>query len=837
MVVFLPFMLALLPQVLGKNLSVQCSLKEPTPIAHKYYQSGDLIIAGVMSQVFLLADTISFDKHPVEDIPEDYIYYYASGTYLASLELLSRRGRFIPNYKCDVENTPVAVIVGPNSDYCLNMANVLSMYKMPQLIYGSSPMVNNNIQTAFFHQMLPNGAHQYNGILHLLLHFNWIWIGVLSLNDDTGESFVQNILPMFAQRDICFEFIERFPKPTFSSELTEMVKEGFETGMAVMRSTANVVVVHGEIHTIMAMRMLPKVAEMEGIPMSMKTKVWIMTAQVDFTSFSFQRDWDINFLHGAVSFAIHSKDLLGFPEFLQMRKPTLEKEDGFIRLFWEMAFNCSLPHPSLDETARQLCTGEENLWTLPGSVFEMSMTGHSYSIYNAIYAVAYALHAMHSFQSKHGAIEDGVSWKLLKQQPWQLHQFLRFVSFNNSAGKEISFDQNGEIVAGFDIINWIIFPNASFIRLKVGLMDPEAPRDKRFTIQDDAILWPSKFNQTQPLSLCNDNCHPGYSKTKQEGKPFCCYGCHPCPEGKISNQKDMDYCFECPGDQYPNNKKDRCLPKEITFLSYGETLGITLATFVLSFSFITVLVLGIFMKHKETPIVKANNRNLSYTLLTSLLFSFLCIFLFMGQPEKLPCLLRQTAFGMIFSVAVSCILAKTTIVVLAFMATKPGSKMRKWVGKQLASYIVLLCSLIQAMICSVWLAISPPFPDSDMHSMTKEIVLECNEGSTVMFYCVLGFMGFLAIVSFTVAFLARKLPDSFNEAKFITFSMLVFCSVWLSFVPTYLSTRGKHMVVVEIFCILASSAGLLGCIFFPKCFVILLKPELNSRGQLITRNN
>uniref|UniRef100_A0A8C5SNQ4 G-protein coupled receptors family 3 profile domain-containing protein n=1 Tax=Laticauda laticaudata TaxID=8630 RepID=A0A8C5SNQ4_LATLA len=417
----------------------------------------------------------------------------------------------------------------------------------------------------------------------------------------------------------------------------------------------------------------------------------------------------------------------------------------------------------------------------------------------------------------------------------QLHQFLRSMKFNNSLGEILTFYDQKKMEGQFDIINIVVFPNSTFQRYKIGKVDPGAAKGQELAINEDIIVWHRSFNQVLPISLCNKYCHHGYQKRKKEGKKFCCYDCVPCPEGKISKEMDTVACFQCPDDQYANHKQDGCIMKTISFLSYEEPLGLILTTVATMFFLTTTWVLGIFIKHKDSPIVKANNRDLTYTLLISLLLCFFCSLFFIGQPGKVTCLLRQSAFGLTFSLSISCVLAKTILVSLAFKATKPGSQMRTWVGKRLAVSIVLLCSLFQASICIVWLSTSPPFPELDMHSVIEEMVLQCNEGSVVMFYCVLSYMALLSFASFIVAFQARKLPDTFNEAKFITFSMLAFCNVWVSFVPTYLSTRGKAMVAVEIFSILCSSAVLLGCIFVPKCYIIVFRPNLNNREQLIRR--
>ncbi|XP_054850388.1 vomeronasal type-2 receptor 26-like [Eublepharis macularius] len=843
-------------------------LNKPVPVPHEWYQSGDILIGGITSHIFYYFHEITFKVNPSQEFLEVPIvvtkfyqhvlalvyavneinenpkilpnvtlgfhiydsYYDARMTYRTTLDLLFKAQKFVPLYKCHTQKNVLAVIGGLSSEISFHMTDILSLYKIPQLTYGSFALKRSDAAwSPSFYLMAPSEVDQYMGIIHLLQHFGWTWVGLLAVDDENGEHFVQTLQAFLSQNQMCLAFTGEIRNQAHWNTLHEINTMASNIYLPFKDSKANTCIIYGESRTIISLSTLMLLGDpgyKENISMR---KVWIMIGQVDFTLTGFQREWDLQSFHGALAFTIHSKELLGFKKFLQTLKPSWTEENGFLGDFWEQAFDCSLPNArvsqELDGTS---CTGEETLESLPGIFFEIHTSGESYSIYNAVYAVAHALHDVYSTKPNNRARLEGKHVELQDLQPWQLHPLLQNTLFNNSAGEKITFNQNWETGAGFDITNLITFSNKSFLKVKVGQVDPHARRGEEFIINEDMIVWQRSFT----LSICNDYCHPGFQKKRKEGEKFCCYDCSPCPHGEISNQKDLDDCIKCPEDQYPSKDHDQCIPKAISFLHYKELLGTILTSIVVSCSLITLMVLGTFIKHRDTPIVKANNRDITYTLLISLLLCFLCPLLFLGEPRKVTCFLQQSAFGIIFTVAVSCVLAKTITVFVAFMATKPGSSMRKWIGKRLTISIVLSCSLIQAAICMAWLETSPPFPDFDMQSMTTEIVAKCNEGSHIMFYAVLSYMGLLSLISLTVAFLARKLPDSFNEAKFITFSMLIFCSVWVSFVPTYLSTKGKYLVAVESFSILASSSGLLGCIFFPKCYMILLRPDLNTRKQI-----
>ncbi|XP_070789432.1 vomeronasal type-2 receptor 26-like [Pituophis catenifer annectens] len=737
----------------------------------------------------------------------------------ALLDLLSTGEANIPNYRCGSHNRPVVVFDGSNADISIQISNMLGIYKIPQISYVPVPQtLNDKILFPFFYRMVPKKGVQYPAIIKLLQYFGWTLVGLVAPDSDGGETFMRSLTPLLVRNGICVVLSQSIPVAAPHVHI-----DGFQW---YKWRQVNVFVYCVEIDSfIRGIFITQKIIEAYTKPTV--GKVWITSALWDFTLDLRYTTLIIPSIYGYISFLIQTGRNANYGDFPSVYKAMTE--------FKDKAFHCSYSKHGLSVKGWTRCPEIKDVEALPQEQIEGILSLDSYITYRSIWTVARVLNAAYSSRSKR-KVKDNNDWLAAQHlQPWQLHLFLQNSQLYNNSLDGLYLDENGELAADLDIMSWAQFPNQSVARAKFGSLTRQGPGKAMFAIDQDVMVSPKWLNQSLPESKCVESCHLGFFMVPQEGEPPCCYDCVPCGEGTISTQEDAKGCTKCPEDQYPNEKRDQCIPKIITFLSYRELLGMILTSFALFLSLATLLVLAIFIRYLETPIVKANNRDLSYILLISLLFSFLTSFLFIGQPRKVTCLLRQTVFSIVFSTAVSSVLAKTITVVLAFLATKPGNTMKRWLGKTLANSLILCCAGIQALIGSTWLGVSPPFPDSDPHSLPGEIILQCNEGSVTMFYVALGYMGFLAGICFIVAFLARNLPGIFNEAKLITFSMLVFCSVWVSFVPTYLSTKGKYMVAVQVFSILASSAGLLGCIFIPKCYIITLRPDLNTKEQLILK--
>ncbi|XP_043922299.1 extracellular calcium-sensing receptor-like [Protopterus annectens] len=667
-----------------------------------------------------------------------------------------------------------------------------------------------------FFGIIPRARSYIAVINRILLYFGWTWVGVLAEENDFGQEYSQEMAAEFLNNGGCIAFSESVPVTHNETKVQQIVK-------IINESSANIILAFCYEESLQPV--------MEEVARNNITgKIW---TDVDTWMFSFLFSMNNlqQMLNGSIGITLRRDKVKGFSEYFQSIYPSNNSGDIFIKEFWETLFSCKWQNQNTSEMqlnfseVNVFCTGKETLYGLNASFFDVA-------VQTAVQVLSRALQDLYSCKAGKGPFSNRTCADIQKFEPWQLLHYVKAVHFLNDAGDEIFFDQNGEVSTVYDIINWHITQEGLSRYVTIGSYQSGVSTGYSLVINDSKITW-NHVHKQMPHSVCTDDCPPGQRKVHDRRKPKCCFNCIPCSEGEFSNQTGAVDCFKCQDNQTSNERRDECLPKPVEFLSYEDGLGATLATSTSTLAFIPVAILVTFVHYRDTPLVKANNRGISYVLLFALTLCFLCSLIFIGHPTVVTCFIRQPAFGVIFALCISCVLAKTVMVVVAFSATKPNSNLKHLVGSKLPSSIIILCTTGQVIICVMWLALSPPFPEADLKSYTAKIIIKCNEGSNIAFWCMLGYMGLLATVSFSVAFLARKLPDNFNEAQHITFSMLVFVSVWLSFIPAYLSTQGKYMVAVEIFGILSSSAGLLMCIFFPKCYIILLRPNLNTREFLM----
>ncbi|XP_054598484.2 extracellular calcium-sensing receptor-like [Nothobranchius furzeri] len=742
------------------------------------------------------------------------IYDVCSSVLIAShaaFELLNRQDPvFYKDGNCSNSGAVMAVVGASGSTPSISLSRIIGSFNIPQVSHSATcACLSDKQQYPSFFRTVPSDQFQADALAKLVKHFGWTWIGAVHSDSDYGNYGMASFLAAAQREGICVEYSVSF----FRTDSRSKIKAAADV---IRRSTATVVVSFTASGDMIVL--LEDLAKDPPPPRQwIGSEGWVSDLHLMIYTFC----------AGAIGVTAPKSVIPGLRNFLLDLSHTEVAASSVLTEFWEDAFNCTIT--KIASPHMTVCDGTEDIKSLKSPYTDTSQLRGTNMVYKAVYAIAHAIHNAVCHETNLNVQCD----KTTKLEAKQVLTELQKVNFSRN-GYPVSFDANGDPVAFYELVNWQKSESGVIEPVTVGYYDASLPKGQEFHISRN-ITWVEGSSQI-PVSVCSESCPPGTHKVLQKGKPICCYDCTPCPEGEISNVTDSPDCFPCPSELWPNARRDACFPKPVEFLSYDEVLAIILAAFSVSGACLAIITAAIFFHHRTTPIVRANNSELSFLLLFSLTLCFLCSLTFIGAPSDWSCMLRHTAFGITFVLCISCVLGKTVVVVVAFKATLPGTNAMQWFGPPQQRMTVVFFTFIQIIICTVWLLLSPPFPMKNLSTYKEKIILECALGSAVGFWAVLGYIGLLAVFCFVLAVLARKLPDNFNEAKLITFSMLIFCAVWLTFIPAYVSSPGKFTVAVEIFAILASSFGLILCIFAPKCFIIIFQPEKNSKKYLLNKN-
>ncbi|XP_062861000.1 extracellular calcium-sensing receptor-like [Trichomycterus rosablanca] len=689
---------------------------------------------------------------------------------------------------------------------------------LPQISHlATCVCLSNRREFPNFFRTIPSDMYQARTMAQLAKRFGWTWVGAVVANNDYGLLAVQAFQEETRGTGICLAFV--------STILRErLAKDVASAASAVERSNARVIMIFAldvDVEAFLTELVRRNVTGRQFLA----SEIWSTSGNL------LNNPKLAGIAQGTLGVAIRSARIPGFEKHLQQLHPSRYPTDSFLRVLWKKLFGCGPDQEPAPDSQGGLpaCRGTESLQGVQSSFTDVSALRATYNVYLAVYAAAHALHSLLDCAAPESSNPDGTpscsSPDLISSK--QLLEQLKLVNFTTPSGEKFYF-QDGEIPAAYDLVNWHRGSGGSLKYVPVGRLE-----GSELIVNQSAISWPGNSNKAL-VSMCTPECPPGTRKAVKKGLPICCFDCLPCADGEFSNVSGSLECHRCPSEFWSNSPRTACVPREIEFLSFNDTMGVTLAAVAVSGAVTTAAVSVVFLRHRLTPIVKANNSELSFLLLFSLKLCFLCALVFVGRPSAWACGVQQVAFAVSFVLCISCILVKTIVVLVAFHSVRPGSAaLLQWFGPTQQRGSVLFFTCVQVIICVTWLSLSPPLPHRSFSAQGSRIILECMSGSFLGFSLVLGYIGLLAAICFLLAFFARKLPDNFNEAKFITFSMLIFCAVWIAFVPAYVSSPGKYSVAVEIFAILASSYGLLLCIFGPKCYIILLRPEKNTKKFLM----
>ncbi|CAG6001841.1 unnamed protein product, partial [Menidia menidia] len=204
-------------------------------------------------------------------------------------------------------------------------------------------------------------------------------------------------------------------------------------------------------------------------------------------------------LMGTLGFAIQRAAMIpGLQQHLTNLTPSSIQNQAYFAEFWEETFKCQLngsmdskPSGVENHSNRVPCEGSEDLKHVYSPYSDVTQLRVSYNVYKAVYLVAHALQDMSNCITGAGPFLNGTCADSKHFQPWQLIYYMKRANFS-ALGEKVNFDQNGDPIAYYDLMNWQKRPDGSLHLVKVGFYDASLPADSLECSRCSEDTWPNK---------------------------------------------------------------------------------------------------------------------------------------------------------------------------------------------------------------------------------------------------------------------------------------------------------------------------------------------------------
>ncbi|NWH68844.1 TS1R1 protein, partial [Geococcyx californianus] len=644
-----------------------------------------------------------------------------------------------------------------------------------------------------FLRTIPSDRQQVKAIFLLLQRFRWTWVALLGSDNTYGRDGLDALYKLLSASEVCVAYRGIIPlhKDTNSPELHNLARILMEVRVNVTIVFANKRIARAFFEVV--------------VQRNITDMVWV--GSEDWTLA--QTIWQVPGIQGigsVIGISVKKTEPMMLERFESWKaadKSTVAEctsSTGADRATGESAqLECT-----------QCCTGCRSLATAP-DVYDAQA---SFNVYSAIYAVAHGLHDLLGCTS--GACSNGTVY------PWQLLQKIKRVNFT-LYNSHISFDANGDIRKGYDIIMWNWSgPSWAFDVIGRFSVDPDTLR-----IDQARMLWHTKDHQA-PTSVCSQPCKPG-EKRLQRSRHRCCFTCMACPLGTFLNSSDPYSCQPCGMDEWAPPRSEACFNRTVEFLSWSEPTSLALLTPTVLLLLLMAALAILFAANASTPVVKSAGGKMCFLMLGALACACSSLLFYFGEPTRATCLLRLPLFTISFTLFLSCMATRSFQIICIFkLNSRWPALYEAWVRHRGPVLFVAASTAAQVVLCLAMEATSPSLPHRDYSVSAEHVLLECGPSVAVSGTVAIGYTLLLSACCFALSYAGKDLPASYNEAKCLTCALLLHLACSATVFCTQGAFRGRSDAVVRVLGSLCTLGALLGGYFLPKAFVIVLRPHLNT---------
>ncbi|XP_016329122.1 taste receptor type 1 member 1-like [Sinocyclocheilus anshuiensis] len=721
------------------------------------------------------------------------IFDYCSNTknFNSVLRFISKNGSIKPKEKLNNYQPKVIALTGPyGSTRTMTIAPLFTMDLIPMVNYGASTYaLSNKLQYPSFVRTIPSNKDMIEMIIHIIRWFGWNWVAFNGSQDDYSSDGLKLFNEYISNTGICLAYQEGL---SLNTNYSLMLKK-------IDMLNINVIVVFA----------LPQYASKlikAAIANNIQDKVWI-ASNARAMNQQLPREPGIEKIGTVIGITERLLSLPGFNQFVYKARGTSD------------AGHTDAEGKVKSKTCNQVChycsllTAEEIINENPSL---------SFAIYAAIYTIAHALHKVLQCDINECQKNTMAKPYMLLGEIKKLHFILN--------GRQVKYDDHFDPAISFAVVVWRTEVNPpQFVMVGTYEKHPGIT----FTIDNSLLPWHN--NGSVPFSNCSVECKAGYSR-QPEDFHSCCFTCKKCPPNSYVDFSGDPYtCFPCAEGEWSDEGSTTCKTRSVAYPQFTEIPSIIVMVSTACLIILLIAIFCLFAYNYDTPVVKSAGGGMCFLMLTSLILSSISVFFFFGKPTFVFCLLRNAIFVFFFTVCISCLTVRSFQIISVFKMASQFPKLHSlWVKHNGQRLFIAFVSFIHFISCVIWMTVNPVKAIADSWTYKDQLMLICEMGNTICFTIVMFISWFLGFLCLLFSYMGRDLPKNYNEAKSITFSLILYYLSWIAYFTAYLTLKSKYIVILNAVAQASSINGILFSYFIPKSYIIIFQPQKNTPAYFQT---